>query len=92
MALEKFIILGFAGVYTLFMLLTRDVFVKYLASLYAVSFMLIYVSYYLESIDFNSAVYNFMRITGFIFLGYTFFENMKETNSSWLRKPHPTRC
>ncbi len=77
MGLEKFIILAFAGVYTLFMLLTRDLFVKYLASLYAVSFMLIYVSYYLESVNFNSTVYNVMKVMGFVFLGYTFFENMK---------------
>ncbi len=77
MGIDRYIILGFAGLYTIFMLLTKDLFVKYLASLYAVSFMMIYVAYYLESIGFNPTVYNLMKVAGYVFLGYTFFENIK---------------
>ena len=77
MLIDRYVILGFASLYTLFMLLTRDVFVKYLASLYSVSFMMIYVAYYLENIGFNPLVYNIMKVAGYTFLGYTFFENIK---------------
>lgn len=52
MELDKYLVLGFATLYALFMLLTKDIFVKYLSSLYAVSFMLIYMSYYLEGVNF----------------------------------------
>ncbi|WP_461828591.1 diguanylate cyclase [Aquifex sp.] len=77
MGIDRYIILGFAGLYTAFMLLTKDLFVKYLASLYAVSFMMIYVAFYLENIGFNPVMYNLMKVAGYIFLGYTFFENIK---------------
>ncbi len=77
MGIDRYIILGFTGLYILFMILTKDLFVKYLASLYAVSFMMIYVAYYLESIGFNPFVANLMKVAGYIFLGYTFFENIK---------------
>ncbi|AAC06701.1 GGDEF domain-containing protein [Aquifex aeolicus] len=77
MELDKYLVLGFATLYALFMLLTKDIFVKYLSSLYAVSFMLIYMSYYLEGVNFPRLyVYGF-RVVGFIMLAYTFFENYK---------------
>ncbi|RUM28378.1 MAG: hypothetical protein DSY32_04390 [Aquifex sp.] len=77
MELDKYLVLGFATLYAIFMLITRDLFVKYLSSLYAVSFMLIYMSYYLESANFSRLyVYGF-RVIGFLMLAYTFLENYK---------------
>ncbi len=77
MEIDRYIILGFAGLYTVFMLFTKDLFVKYVASLYAVSFIMIYAAYYLETIGFNPTVYNLMKVAGYVLLGYTFFENIK---------------
>lgn len=74
---DRYVILTFASLYAVFMLLTKDLFVKYLASLYAVSFMMVYVSYYLEEVGFNPTFYNLMKIAGLVFLGFTFFENVK---------------
>jgi len=75
--LDKYLVLGFATLYALFMVFTKDLFVKYLSSLYAVSFMLVYMSYYLEGLSFSQMVIYGFRVVGFLMLGYTFFENYK---------------
>jgi len=76
LSFDKYIIFSFAIIYAAIMLTIKDILVRYLASLYSVSFMLLYISFQLEDKLHQVYVYAF-RVSGFLFLGYTFFENLK---------------
>ena len=76
MSVDKYIILSFAVIYAAIMLAVKDILVKYLASLYSVSLMLLYTSFQLEGKLHQVHVYA-IRTAGFLFLGYTFLENSK---------------
>jgi len=58
------------------MLTVKDILVKYLASLYSISFILLYTLFQLEGKLHQVYVY-VLRATSFLFLGYTFLKNFK---------------
>ncbi|GAB6065382.1 GGDEF domain-containing protein [Aquifex pyrophilus] len=58
------------------MLAVKDILVKYLASLYSVSFLLFFTSFQLEGKLPDVYIYA-LRVSGILFLAYTFFENLK---------------
>ena len=69
-------ILLFAVIYAGIMLTVKDVLVRYLVSLYSVSFLLLFISFQLEE-RINDVYVYILRIGGILFLAYTFFENLK---------------
>ena len=78
MRLEEYLLLFFSIVYSAIMLFVKEKMIKYLASLYAVSFLLLYTSYYTEMYIKNYTFFSYtLRFLGIFILAYTFIENVK---------------